>query len=125
MSYDPVNTWEIEAIHWATTALLDHLQGSDVIIWTDSKTALSWVTRSAPLEFETGVGEFWKLCIKHGVAPWLEWVPSALNMEDGPSRGIPPRHAEYLNIDSEYMPVFLKPAPCHSGWKFDQYAASI
>jgi len=84
------------------------LSDTEVVLFEDNQAAEGFLRNG----FARGVAQdasrlaalWWERCLRMRVSPWIEWVPSGLNVSDGPTRPDEPlKSAELLALQPEWL----------------------
>ena len=94
-----INLYEALATVLLLTTFATELRRQDVVIFVDNATAKGSLVRgfSASADIAAVAAVFWELVAQGSIRAPLAWVPSALNVADGPSRPSEPGAAEFLS----------------------------
>jgi hypothetical protein len=81
----------IEAVANVATfySVLHLIRGARVIAFVDNSSAVSSLVsgHSTQMDMQCITTLFHRMLVKEGIKAWFEWIQSALNIADGPSRG--------------------------------------
>ena len=99
--------FEVIAATISLTEWGSRLQGRRVAFFIDNKAARGSMAsgRSSKSDVNAIVAVAWRQAIKFRCAVFFLWVPSALNIADGPSRGEPIEWARRVPLDVRWESV--------------------
>jgi len=100
--------YEAMAAVVATYVFAPWLRDTEVILFIDNQSAEGFLrngyARGVAQDASRLASLWWERCARIRLSPWLEWVPSLLNISDGPTRPEEPGKCdELLALQPEWM----------------------